>query len=311
MKRVWRWLIFIGLGLLLTACDDAYSGTLILDGTHGVNRGEHLDATVLMTGGHVAVAQGGRLSGPLYLLGGTVDVDGDITGEVNVLGGRLTLGPHGRVEGPVNVGGGDFQPMPEATILGEVTISRARVPDPAPLWATRSFAAQAVWIVLQSLSVAVLAWGAERFMPRPVARVAETLTHQTLVAVAIGLLGAVVCLALLVQMAFTIILIPVALLGLIGAVLAVVLGWVALGLLVGRVLARRLRMTQPARTAFLGTLVLMLALGLIGLIPIIGDPIAILIAVAGFGAVLLTRFGLRPFTPTTAVVWEPSPSRGV
>jgi hypothetical protein len=90
---------------------------------------------------------------------------------------------------------------------------------------------------------------------------------------------------------------------------AVALGWTRLGLKLGLVLARRFRWRlSSARTAFLGTLVLTAIInGLefvypnpasrLGHRPFIGGIAAILTAVLGLGAVLLTRIGLQRFVP--------------
>ena len=136
------------------------------------------------------------------------------------------------------------------------------------------------------------------FRPRPVARLAEVLARHLVVAGALGVLAGIVGLSLLVLMAFTIILIPVSLLGLLLGGSTIVLGWLAWGEICGRILLRWLRLRlQPATTAFAGTLLFMLALEGIGALPMIGGTVALILTAAGLGAAVLTRWGLRPYVP--------------
>ncbi|NJO81787.1 MAG: hypothetical protein HC828_02765 [Blastochloris sp.] len=77
---------------------------------------------------------------------------------------------------------------------------------------------------------------------------------------------------------------------------AVVVGWLALGVAVGNWLVRWRRMA-PATATFVGTLLALAALELLGALPLIGDLLALAVATAGLGAVVLTRFGTQVFIP--------------
>jgi hypothetical protein len=113
-----------------------------------------------------------------------------------------------------------------------------------------------------------------------------------------GLLTGVVGLSLLVLMAFTIVLIPVSLLGLFALGLMVAFGWAAMGAGAGAWLAAKLGFKFSASaSAFAGAFLLMLVLDLLNWIPLVGAPLAILISVNGLGAVLLTRLGMVKFIP--------------
>jgi hypothetical protein len=106
--------------------------------------------------------------------------------------------------------------------------------------------------------------------------------------------------SLLVLMAFTVILIPVSLLGalLVGA--AVLYGWIAIGSRIGQQLAGHLgREVRPATAAFLGTLSFVLVVEVSGFVPVVRAVVPILAAAAGLGAVLLTRFGTTSYAPQT------------
>jgi hypothetical protein len=91
----------------------------------------------------------------------------------------------------------------------------------------------------------------------------------------------------------------------IGFAVALLLGWVAAGNLLGKRLAIWLKLKNQSLpvTAALGTAILSLAASLMGALPVwlggwFWSILAFLILSVGLGAVALTRFGSRPF-PTT------------
>jgi uncharacterized membrane protein len=93
-------------------------------------------------------------------------------------------------------------------------------------------------------------------------------------------------------LAITICLSPVSLIG--GLVLgaAMIFGWVALGLEVGRRLALAFkREWQPATQAGLGTLLLSFVVYAVAIIPCLGFVFSMVLWAIGLGAVILTRFG--------------------
>jgi hypothetical protein len=139
----------------------------------------------------------------------------------------------------------------------------------------------------------------KRFLPRSLKHIELTIKDHPLVTVTVGALSAVIGLVLFIQLAFTVILIPVSIAGLTLMFLMVTVGWVALG----GILARAVQVHLPDRIA--QNLVYILSVGLvsiiidaIGYVPILGAPIVLLSASTGIGSVLLTRFGYQMYTPS-------------
>jgi len=115
---------------------------------------------------------------------------------------------------------------------------------------------------------------------------------QPVAAGGLGLLTAFFGVTLIVVLAITICLSPVSLIGALVLGAAVILGWVALGLEVGRRLALAFkREWSDATQAGLGTLLLSFVVYAVGLIPCLGFIFGALLWMIGLGAVLLTRFG--------------------
>ncbi len=89
---------------------------------------------------------------------------------------------------------------------------------------------------------------------------------------------------------------PIAALGAMLFLAAVVFGWIAIGAEVGQRMAEVFKWKMhPAASAALGTFVLTLVLGVIGIIPCIGWLGSALVGAIGLGAVVVTRFGMRQY----------------
>ena len=133
-------------------------------------------------------------------------------------------------------------------------------------------------------------------------RVGEAAFKHSMVSLAMGILVGIVGTSLLVLLAYTILLIPVALLGLVIFALAIVYGWATYGVALGRIIGRYLKQEiSPTWTTFGGAFMFTLLFNLVTAIPIVGGVIGILVSLAGLGAVFLTRFGMRRFIPATNV----------
>ena len=123
-----------------------------------------------------------------------------------------------------------------------------------------------------------------------------------------GLLTLIAVPALLVLLAITICLIPFSVLGFLLFGVSVAFGVIALGLEVGVRLGQAFqRAFHPAAAAGLGTLLLALVVGGIGLIPCVGWIAPTLTAALGAGAVVLTRFGSRTYTVAGPSLPPPAP----
>ena len=227
-------------------------------------------------------------------------MDGQINGDVAFLNGNLTLGPTARIVGTLNLGGGSYHPSPAAVIDGRVnTGTGIPLPD-LPEQRAPTFWVRLYRTLVNGSLLGLVASVLARYAPKAVARVGDAAVHHSLVSGAVGLLVGVVGISLLVTMAYTILLIPVTLLGLLVLGMGVLYGWIGLGVSAGRLGVRVLkRSVKPTTTAFLGTLFVILVLELISSIPAMGGLLGIAAAVIGLGAASLTRFGLRRFVPAT------------
>jgi hypothetical protein len=139
------------------------------------------------------------------------------------------------------------------------------------------------------------------FWPKPVERAGSAAVSQPIVAGGLGCLTLIVVPFLIVLMAITIIGIPLSFLAVVALVVAVVFGWIAIGVEVGRRMVEAFDWEiHPAASGGIGTLTVGFVVGGIGLIQCIGWLAPLLVGSAGLGAVILTRFGSREYQTASA-----------
>lgn len=303
MKSIKLVILVIFIAFTMTACgaNGRYQVTLITEGNHKIT--EDLNGDLVMLGGETTLESDTVLHGSVHLIDGKFHINGEIIGDVSFLGGALVLKPGARITGDLNHGGGDISGLSEGMVTGPVkTGSGLQIPS-ITLPQEPNANGKIIRWVINAFLMGLLALILERYLPGPVRLVSQTALQHSIISIAMGTLVGIVGVSLLVLLAYTIILIPVALLGMVVMGVAIFYSWVTYGMALGR-LANRLshgRLTSRA-CAFWGTFVFMLLLNALVVIPAVGSIFGILTAVLGLGAVFLTRFGMRRFIP--ADQWE-------
>jgi cytoskeletal protein CcmA (bactofilin family) len=293
---------------LLTACDGGVIEiTLVTGGTLTVPEGLTRDGVVAVLDGELLVERGALLRGTVLVLGGRAALDGRLEGDVIALGGALRLGPSAHVTGDV-MAAGEAELGPQARIEGALVLGPAVPATLSEL--VRSGPSTLRSVVQRALTLALLGTLAARFAPRAVGHLSEAVRRHWLTAGALGALAFLVGLVLLVVMAFTVVLIPVSLVGLAVGLVALMVGWSSVGIALGTSLAARLGggRSGPWRERLavaLGIFAVVAALGLLERLPVLGALIALTVTAVGFGAVLLTGFGTRRFVPDVPGPVEP------
>ncbi|MGD8553877.1 MAG: polymer-forming cytoskeletal protein [Anaerolineales bacterium] len=299
--------LLVALALPVSALADGYSGGRVIFGDdYTLESGEELDGDLLVFGGNVTLEQGSSVEGSVFVLGGYVRVGGEVEGDVGVLGGNVILGSRSMVDGDVTTLGGNLDRQPGAQVDGEVSstfgfgfdfealesIDLSRI-SWVPRWSPW---VGIVWFVFRILMLAALAALVAMLWPQPVERTADAIASQPWLSGGIGLLTIVVTPLLLLLMIITLVLIPVSVATVLLVFVAGVFGWIALGTEIGRRLAGAFKKEwHPAAAGSVGTLLLTFVVGGLGMISCFAKLIPVLVACLGLGAVLLTRFGSRPY----------------
>ena len=243
--------------------DGPEDGKLIFGGTYILAQGETLNGDLVVVGGTVTVEEGAQVNGNVALVGGSVTIDGTVNGDAVAVGGTLSLGPKSVVTRDVGTFGAMLNRAEGSQVAGQVTSGGgfqmpftlpvpSTVPQPWNLPGTEAWNVPFAWrfdtspllngasIFLRSLGLAALAVLVVIFWPGQVARVAHASLRHAPLSGALGLLTGVVAPGLLILLAITLCLIPVAALGAVLLLVAIVFGWIAIGAEVGNRLAEDL-----------------------------------------------------------------------
>jgi cytoskeletal protein CcmA (bactofilin family) len=292
---------------------------VIVGENYTLKSGETLTGNLWVVGGNVSIEPDARITGDIRLLGGNLTVDGEVDGNIAATGGVINLNSGSIVHGNIDMMGtsinqaadakvegkkNNINRVPSFTFPGVGEVSTPNVAVSAPQHSGWSFFSFLFWCFM----MAALAVLAVMFLPRQVERTAQTEFHTPVIAGGVGCITLIVVPLVLLVIVFTIILIPVSLAGAFLLGVAGLFGWVTIGTEVGHRLAQQFHKEWALPvTAAVGTFLLTFVLGGIGQIPCIGWIVPTLAMVVGLGAVLLTRFGTRPYPEYPAAMVSSNP----
>jgi hypothetical protein len=309
---------------------------VLFGGTFTLNANEVLDGDLLSFGGSVTLEADSRITGDVVSMGGSVDTAGEIGGDFIAFGSNIKLAETAVVGGDLALLGSNVSRAPGAIVRGDTVTetnfnvslpglpSLPSLPELPALGASddviggpqfggwdlhRDIGGNAIWALFQALALAAVAVLVTLFLPDHTRRTANAITAEPLTAGGLALVSIIVLPVLIVLMAITIILIPVVALLAFLFVLAVLFGFVAVGLEIGERLVSAMKVDwEPPIQAGVGTLVLSFVLSVIGWVPCIGWLASFLIFLLALGGVLLTRFGTQiyPVAEAAVVVTEPA-----
>jgi hypothetical protein len=312
--------------------DGGQPDEFVFGGDYTLESGETLKEGLIVFGGSAEIEQGATVRGDVVIMGGALNCDGLIEGSVMIMGGEANLGETAVVKGDLATLGGTFERAPGATVEGDVVgeipgiFQFSTQTDPiiippfdselyqgmhyiSPVWDGLWF----LWVPFAMLTMAALAMIIVMFWPKPIERVAKAVVAQPLISGGMGLLTLIVLPFALLFMVITCVLILAIPVVFIALGLATLLGWVAIGLELGKRIAIALKQDwHPALAAGVGVLALTLvaagvdqAFQVVWWLSCVGWVIPTTIGVVALGAALLTRFGTRDY-PTAPVVVQTS-----
>ena len=320
---------FILLGTLIMPTQSVYAqdpdpgsgGRVIFASNFTLESGDTFDGDLVVFGGNVTIEEDANLNGDLVVIGGTIQSNGDTSGSVVVVGGQITLEEAARVTGDVVTIGGQLDRAEGAEIQGEVvnnvapniTIPSGRIPPTEPNAPSIPTPPEVIppninvhfnpfaeffGIIFWAVGAAAFSMLLALFLQPQIIRTGHAIVSQPLMLGAIGLLSVVVAAIL-----FLTILPPLL------VAFAWFFGIVALGQEVGERFSKAINQEwSPVLTVGFGTFLLVLAGGVIGLIPCLGGIILFLLGIIGIGASVMTLFGTRPLQiPAMTVYTPPTP----
>lgn len=277
-------LLIIALLMISAGGADVETTEFVIEGDHEMT--EHRGALIIGDA-TVTVPADEAISGPVYVIGGEFRVQGTVDGDVTQLSGSLVVEDGATIGGELQHIGGSEELSDEAAITERTTVVLESA-EPGPIAAYAPF-------VLTTLILALVGAVLSRKYKALLDNIGAATRDHPLISLTVGALLSVTFLSVFVFMAFTLILLPVSILGLLIGVLTISYGIIALGYLVGQ----RLDIPRVGLATGLGVVAVMVLLQGIGVIPILGDLIAGGLLLIGLGAVVLTYFGLQEFEPVS------------
>jgi hypothetical protein len=263
--------------LLLTASGDTNAARIVFEGEQVAAGGD----AVIVAGGTVTVPANASVSETMYVVGGRVEVEGRID-RVVFLAGDLAV-RDGATVGGLQVTGDAPVVEPGASIGHREDLT---VTDGA------SGIDRLVTLLVQTGLSAAIAVLVVRRRPALFQHTGDAVVEHPLVCLVVGSLTSLTLLALFVFMAFTVVLVPLSLFGLVAFLLSVEYATVVLGAAVGR----RLPFDTHARRVVGGVALVSVALWALGSVAMLGL-VAMLGVATGLGAIFVTYYGFAPFEP--------------
>lgn len=239
-------------------------------------------------GGTVAI--NGEVRGDVVAFNSEVLIQGTVQGNIHLFGGSVTLVSGSHVVGDIHLYGGNFVKNPNAQLVGSVNNS---TDDIERGWLGRNGGFNfPFWPILTWVALGLLL---TFLLPEHVMFVRTTVINKLPRSFMIGLLSVLLAPIVLIVLIALILSIPLAFIVALGLIAAWALGMVAIGWHIGDAILRRIAPHQNTRSV--QVVVGMAILALIGSLPYIGWLISLGVGALGLGAVFLSRFGTRLYSP--------------
>lgn len=304
--------------------EDVVDSVVLFGCNATIQNGARVNKDVVAFGGNVTIEQGAKVNGDVVVFGGNVSVAGEVNRDVTLFGGVVTLESTAIVNGDAAVIGGMMNSKEGATVKGRVTKGESgfRVPD-APTAPTApklpsvtptvvggglvGGLAGAAWAVvrgiLYALALAALGMLVVVFLPKQARQVIDVSQSAAMPSLGVGCLSLFVAITLGVLFIITICGIPFGVVLFIALAVASAFGWIAVGWLIGEKIMGSVNVRESWKTPLTAVTVGVLLLAAVSAVPIVGWVVSTFFGLLGLGAVVLTRFGTRPYPmPATAFV---------
>ncbi len=264
-----------------------------------IQKGAQVRQDVVSFGGDVVVESGATIDRDVVVFGGrlTLESGSVVHHDVSVVGGILDRQQGSTVDGRVNYGPGQYTFGPRVVSIPPFGTGRGFLDfwGGLVIGAIRALVATVALIALGALVLV--------FMPAQTQQVAATAERAALPSFGVGCLTFLVAPSLVILFVITCLGIPLGVILAIAMVAAVMFGWIAIGTIVGDRLLRAVRAANIV--PMVAMLVGLLILWVITQLPILGGLIGLFVATLALGAVVLTRFGTRPYPGPVSTALTP------
>jgi cytoskeletal protein CcmA (bactofilin family) len=296
---------------------------VVFGGNVTIEKDAVVEGSLAVIGGNASVAEGASINGDVAMIGGNLETGGTVNGDLAMVGGNATLDKTALVDGDISTVGGSIEQAEGAEVTGDIVddvktptiilptspqeLTSPEMPHPNMEINYNPFSG-ILGVFGQAFVLSIIAVLVSLFLQPQMERVSGAITSQPLVAGGFGLLTVALAPFALVILAVTIILSPVAFLGVILLALAWMFGMIALGQEVGERFTRSINQSWSAPlVAGAGTFVLVLVVGMVGLVPCFGWLAPFLVGLIGIGGVALVLLKSGKPQQAATISSEPLP----
>ena len=241
-------LIFLVLGQVGSVTANSLSDTpptinedkVVIGQSFTLRENQVLNGDLAIIGGTATLKAGSQVTGDVAIIGGVLEIDGRVTGNVQAIGGSITLNKTAIIEGSLynfgsnlrqtdgaRIEGSQISNLPFDLKFGAIEIPNATVIPFEAAKRTTDFVAGFLWAVLQIIAMGGLAMLVVLIAPKSTDRIATSIGKQPLTHWGIGLLTVFAFPAIILVCFITIILIPLGLIGIMALTAAIIYGWIA------------------------------------------------------------------------------------
>lgn len=295
-------------------------GQVVFGGTYTLRSGETLRGDLAIFGGEATIEEGAEVEGDVVAFGGRVAVAGRITGDLVSFGGAVRLTSSAEVFGDL-AGFGQITQEPGAVVHG-TTVEGFRFKFDAPEFSPRlgfvpfdlagggvgvgvfAIVMRILRTLITVLAVTAIAALATVFLPEQTRQVGEAARQSFAPSLGMGCLILVLCPLIAIVLVLTIVGIFALPFLFVALAVALLFGWVGVGLVVGERVLQAVKLVEvpPIVSAIVGVLLI----SMLAVAPAcIGPLFTLVVGSIGLGAVLLTRFGTQTYVPGSGSMHGP------
>ena len=316
-------LLVLVLGLGLSSCTiynplteqnlegELRGNQLFIGKSFTLEAGNIIRGDIVGIGTDITLKPGSLVEGNILLIGSSLEVGGIVKGNLNLFAGISHLEKGAILTGDINQFFHHAIVEQDAQVNGEVNSFFFPGFPTEQISGFISTVAEWVrpnhwflWDFSRTLITSLLALLAVLLLKKPALRISTQIQSQPLIAWGAGILIFMAAPLIAIILIITICLMPIGLLLLLALALSYLFGWLALGIVFGKLVQQWLRTHwSDELVAFFGTVLIGLVTSIIGWIPCIGWIINFMIGCIGLGAVIITRFG--SLIPPENLVSEP------
>jgi hypothetical protein len=263
--------------------------------------GKIIKGDILGIGTDLTLKPGSLVEGNILLIGSLLEASGKVKGDLNLFAGNSHLIKSAILDGSINQFFHHVVIDQDAQVSGEINAFSfpgfpteqisGLISTPAEWFSPNRWF---LWDFSRTLIIGVLTLLAVMLLKKPTLRVHTQIQTQPIISWGAGIFIALATPVAALILIITICLLPVGLLLLLALALAYLFGWLAVGIVTGKLVQQWLRTRWSDEVqAFLGSLLFGLITSVIGWIPCIGWIINFMVGCIGLGAVIITHFGTQ------------------